>query len=58
MILILYVQFHWRFNEDGSGHDVGFVVGVQVVQEVARILLRDVDILWSAVEGGFSDIIF
>ena len=43
MILILHMELHGRLNEHGGSNNVGFVVGVQVVQEVASVLLGRVE---------------
>ena len=50
MILILHMKLHGGLNEHGGSNHVGSVVCVQVVQEVASVLLGRVEGLSSTEE--------
>ena len=54
MVLVLHMQLHGRFNQNGGGNHIGLVVAIQVVQEVSRIVLWCVKGLRGTEELGFA----
>lgn len=57
VVLILHEKLHRWLDQDGGRHHVGLVVRVQVVKEVALIILWDKDGLRGSQNSRFSDIV-
>lgn len=52
------IKFHRGLYKQGSGHNVGLIIVVQVVEEVTSLILGDIGILWSSKERSLLDGIF